>query len=161
MGSGRASLILLRGTKLIINDALLYQQSTRTFLSFKDIRSNDFHIETETENDIEYLLITRSIECWKKIVEKLSSFSSILCYTYIIPSHHNVAMSLKFKNPYSFKLWHERLGHPGQNLMFMILTNSIRNSMLSNKISYVNKFICEACAKGKFIVRHSHTKIGI
>ena len=46
-------------------------------------------------------------------------------------------------------------------MMFLILTNSIGNNMLSSKISYVNKFICEACAKGKFIVRPSHTKIGI
>ena len=63
------------GTELIIDDALLYPQSTRTLLSFKDIRSNGFHIEIETENDIEYLLMTRSIGCRKQIVEKLPSFS--------------------------------------------------------------------------------------
>ena len=111
VGSRRASLILPMGTKLIINDALLYPQSTSTLLSFKDIRLNGFHIETETENDVEYLLMTRSIGCRKQIVEKLPSFPSGLYYTYIRPSHHNVAMSVKFKDPYSFKLWHERLGH--------------------------------------------------
>ena len=113
MGSRRASLIFPMGTELIIDDALLYPQSTRTLLSFKDIRSNGFHIEIETKNDIEYLLMTRSIGCLKQIVEKLPSFSSGLYYTYIRHSHHNVSMSLKFKDPYSFKLWHERLGHPG------------------------------------------------
>ena len=41
--------------KLINDDALLYQQSTHTLLSFKDIRLNGFHIETEAENDIEYV----------------------------------------------------------------------------------------------------------
>ena len=71
------------GTKLIIDDALLYPQSTRTLLSFKDIQSNGFHIETETENDIEYLLMTRSIGCQKQIVKKLPSFSYGLYYIYI------------------------------------------------------------------------------
>ena len=117
VSSGSASLILPMGIELIFDDVLLYPQSTRTLLSFKDIQSNGFHIETETENDIEYILMTRSMRCQKQIVEKLPSFSSRLYYTYIRPSHHNVTMSLKFKDPYSFKFWHERLGHPGQNMM--------------------------------------------
>ena len=125
---------------------------TRTLLSFKDIRSNGFHNEIETENAIEYLLITRSIGCHKQIVEKLSSFSSGLYYTNIRPSHHNVAVSLKFKDPYSFKLWHERLGHPGHNMMCRILTNFIGHNMPNSRIPYVNKFICEACDKGKLLV---------
>ena len=140
------------GIELIFDDVLLYPQSTRTLLSFKDIRSNGFHIETETENDIEYILMTRSMRCQKQIVEKLPSFSSRLYYTYIRPSHHNVAMSLKFKDPYSFKFWHERLGHSGQNMMDRILTNSIGHNMSSSRIPSINKFICEAYAKGKLIV---------
>ena len=63
VGSGRASLILHMGTRLIIGDALLYPQSTRTLINFKNIQSNGFHIESENENDIEYLLMTRSIGC--------------------------------------------------------------------------------------------------
>ena len=47
VGFGMASLILPLGIELIINDALLYSQSTCTLLSFKDIRSNGFHIETQ------------------------------------------------------------------------------------------------------------------
>ena len=70
-------------------------------------------------------------------------------------------MSLKFKDPYSFKLWHERLGHPGQNMMCQILTNFIGHNMASCRIPYVNKFICEACAKEKLIVRPSCTEVGI
>ena len=37
VGSGRATIILPMGTTLIINDALLYPESTRTLLSFRDI----------------------------------------------------------------------------------------------------------------------------
>ena len=40
VGSRRASLILPMSIKLIIDDVLLYPQSTRTLLSFKDIQSN-------------------------------------------------------------------------------------------------------------------------
>ena len=61
--SGRGSLIPPMGTKLIIDDALLYPQSTLTLLIFKDIRLKGFHIETETKNNIEYLLMTQSIGC--------------------------------------------------------------------------------------------------
>ena len=42
-----------------------------------------------------------------------------------------------------------------------IFTNSIGHRMPSNRIPFVNKFICEACAKGKLIVKPSHTKVGI
>ena len=45
--------------------------------------------------------------------------------------------------------------------MCQILNNSIGHNMPSNQIPYVNKFICEACAKGKLIVQSSHIKVGI
>ena len=105
--------------------------------------------------------MTRSIGCHKQIVKNVPSFSLGLYSTYIRPSYHNVVMSLKFQDPYLFKLWHELLGHPRQNIMCRILTNSIGHHMPSSKIPYVNKFICEACAKGKLIVRPSRTKVGI
>ena len=46
-------------------------------------------------------------------------------------------------------------------MMIRILTNSIGHNMLISIIPYVNKFICEACVKGKLIVRPSRTKIEI
>ena len=46
-------------------------------------------------------------------------------------------------------------------MMCQILTNPIGHNMPSSKISFVNKFICEACGKGKLIVRPSRTKVGI
>ena len=59
VGSGRATIILPMGTTLIINDALLYPESTRTLLSFRDIHANGFHAETDDENGKECLLITK------------------------------------------------------------------------------------------------------
>lgn len=42
----------------------------RTLLSFKDIRVNGFHVETELEQDNEYLLITKLDGYQKQVVAK-------------------------------------------------------------------------------------------
>lgn len=43
---GKAIIILPKGTKLTINNAIFSPRSRRSLLSFKDIRENDFHIKT-------------------------------------------------------------------------------------------------------------------
>ena len=48
-GSRIATIILPRGTKIYINDALYYAKSKWNLLSFKDIRQNGYHIETMTD----------------------------------------------------------------------------------------------------------------
>ena len=45
-GSGRATIFLPKGTKLVIEDALFSSKSPRNLLSFKDIRRNGYHVET-------------------------------------------------------------------------------------------------------------------
>ena len=64
-GSGKARIVLPNGTQLIINDVLYSSRSRRNLLSFKDIRRNGYHLETMTQNEIEYLQIT-SIENGKR-----------------------------------------------------------------------------------------------
>ena len=59
VGTGSATLVLPMGTRIFVKDALLYPNSKRILLNFKDICSNGFHVETETEQGIEYLLITK------------------------------------------------------------------------------------------------------
>jgi peptide/histidine transporter 3/4 len=54
VGSGRAIVTLPMGTTLHIEEALLYPESTRNLLSFKDIRANGFHVETGEEDNREY-----------------------------------------------------------------------------------------------------------
>jgi peptide/histidine transporter 3/4 len=88
VGSGRATLILPMGTQLIIKDALLYPDSTRTPLSYKDIHCNGFHIETHNNNKDEYLFITKNNGYIKQVLEKIPSISSGLYYTYIKPVQH-------------------------------------------------------------------------
>ena len=60
-GSGKATIILPKGTKLQIEDALYYNKSSRNLPSFKDIRRNGYHIETMNHDANEYLLITSII----------------------------------------------------------------------------------------------------
>ncbi|KAB2017693.1 hypothetical protein ES319_D08G180000v1 [Gossypium barbadense] len=57
-GSRRAIILLPKGTKFVINDALFSTKSQRNLLSFKDICINGYHIRTMNEKNIEYLYIT-------------------------------------------------------------------------------------------------------
>jgi hypothetical protein len=82
-GSGRANIILAKGTKFCIDDALYSPKSIRNLISFKDICLNGYHVETTNEVSDEYLYITSIISGQKLILEKLSAFSSGLYYTTI------------------------------------------------------------------------------
>jgi hypothetical protein len=81
--SGRATIVHPMGTQIVIEDALLYSSSTHTLLSYKDIRRNDFHVETNSGNKDEYLSITKNDGYNKRLLEKIPSLSSGLYYTYI------------------------------------------------------------------------------
>ena len=110
-GSGRANILLPGGTKLFIDNALYSTKSKRNLLGFKDIRRNGYHVETKTEGNQEYLDITNIVSGKKCIVEKLSSLSSGLYYTFISTIEINVVINQKFTNNDRFNVWHGRLSH--------------------------------------------------
>jgi len=112
VGSGRAMVVLPNNTSIFIEEAFLYPGGVRTLLTFKDIRRSGYHVTTACENGAEYLYITIEDECGTKVVEKAPGTSSGIYYTKIKPPQEYVAMSTIFKNPESFTIWHERLGHP-------------------------------------------------
>ena len=74
-GFGKATIILPKGTKLQIEDALYFNKSSRKLPSFKDIRENGYHIETMNHDENEYLLIISIISGQKSILEQLPSLS--------------------------------------------------------------------------------------
>ena len=156
VGTGSATLVLPMGTQIFVKDALLYPDSKCTLLSFKDIRSNSFHVETEIERGTEYLLITKFNGYQKQVVEKLPSSPSGLYYTYIKPTEGYVATKIIFRNTESFQIWHDRLGHPGLSMMRRIIKNSAGHDV--NGFPNPEDFICTACAKGKLIARPSLLK---
>ena len=82
-GYGKANILMPNGTKLRIEVALYSSKSQRNLLSFKDIRSNGYHIETMNENGKEYLYVTSLQSGKKNVLEKLPVLSSGLYYTII------------------------------------------------------------------------------
>ena len=68
-----------------MEDTLLYPNSTRTLLSYKDIRHKGFHVETHNENNNEYPFIIKNYGYIKQMLERIPSTSTKLYYTYIKP----------------------------------------------------------------------------
>jgi hypothetical protein len=81
--SGRATITFPSGTQVTIEDALLYLDSTRTLISFRDIRKSGLHVCTYKDNKDEFLLITKSSGYGHEVLERIHSTLSGLYYTYI------------------------------------------------------------------------------
>ena len=158
-GYEKANIILPKGTKLQIDDALYYTKSSRNLLSFKDIRRNGYHIETMNHDANEYLLITSIIFGQKCILEQLSSLSCRLYQTTIRSIESYVVMTQKFNDSNVFLLWHDRLGHPGISMMRRIVQNSTKHPLTSRQILVTDGYTCADCSKGQLIIRPSFTKV--
>ena len=98
-GFGRANIMLSKGTKLYIDDALYSFKSRRNLLSFKDICYNGYHIETNNKDSEEYLYITSMVSGQKLILEKLHIFSSGFYYTTMRTIETNVIVHQKCSDP--------------------------------------------------------------
>ena len=151
--------VLPNNTSIFIEEAFLYPGAVRTLHTFKDIRRSGYHVTTACENVVEYLYITIADECGTKVVEKASGTSSGIYYTKIKPPQEYVAMSTIFKNPKSFTIWHERLGHPGLRMMRNIIKVSAGHGIKTTQIS--KDFLCVSCAKGKLITKPSYLKLNV
>ena len=57
LGFGESIFTMPRGTPFKVNDALYSPKSHSNLISFQDIRSNEYHIETINKVGIEYLCI--------------------------------------------------------------------------------------------------------
>jgi hypothetical protein len=85
------------GTQVIIENALLYPDSTRTLLSYRDIHKNGLHIVTHEDNNKHSLLINKTNRDDYDIVEIMHSLPYGLYYTYIKLVPH-VAYKVIFEN---------------------------------------------------------------
>jgi hypothetical protein len=83
VGSGRATIMFSNDTQVMIEDALLYPDSTRTLINFRDIRKSGLHICTHEDNKEEFLLITKSSGYGHEVLERIPFTPSRLYYTYI------------------------------------------------------------------------------
>jgi hypothetical protein len=59
VGSDWDIIVLLMGTQVIIENAILYLDSTRTLLNYRDICKNELHVITHEENNEEFLHIIK------------------------------------------------------------------------------------------------------
>ncbi|KAM1380873.1 hypothetical protein ACFX2I_022552 [Malus domestica] len=82
-GYGKARVMLSNGTILTIVEAFYSPCFGRMLLSFKDIRDNNYYVETHIENGVEFLCITSYEYDQKHILEKMKCISSGL-YTMTI-----------------------------------------------------------------------------
>jgi hypothetical protein len=82
VGSGRTTITFPNGTQLMIEDALLYPDSTRTLISFRDIWKSGLCVCTHEDNKEEFLLITKSSGYGHEVLERIPSTLSGLYYTY-------------------------------------------------------------------------------
>jgi hypothetical protein len=156
VGFEKATIILLMGTQITIENALLYPDSTRTLLNYRDIRKNGLHIVIHDETNKGSLLITKTNGDGYDIIERIPSLPSELYYTYIKHVPH-VAYKVIFQNVDAFQIWYDRLGHPSVGMMRKIIGNYTGHNL--NKISKTFDFICIACATEKLILRHSPLKV--
>ncbi|KAJ9560562.1 hypothetical protein OSB04_005722 [Centaurea solstitialis] len=140
-GSGKANIVLQRGTKIVIENALFSSKSQRNLLSFKDIHRNGYHVETIDIDNIEYLYITSIVEGDKCVLEKLPSFSSGLYYSNISTFETYTVINKESTSLKPFYIWHDRLGHPDKEIL------------------QFKEFSCAACSQGKLITRPSPVKI--
>ena len=160
-GSGIAHIILPKGAKLVIEEALYSEKSQQNLLSFKDIRKNGYHNETTNEGNVEYLCITTIVSGKKSVLERLPAFCSGLYYTNISSIEAHAIVNQQLTNHSEFIIWHNRLGHPGSIMMQRIIENSSGHSLKNKKILQTNEFSCATCSQGKLIIRPSPAKIGI
>jgi hypothetical protein len=128
VGFEKATIILPMGTQITIENALLYPDSTRTLLSYRDIRKNGLHIVTHEENNKESLLITKINGEDYDILERIPSLPSGLYNIYIKLVPH-VAYKVIFQNVDAFQIWHDRLGHPSVGMMRKIIGNYTRHNL--------------------------------
>jgi hypothetical protein len=85
VGSGRATRMFPNGTQVMIENALLYLDSTHTLISFRDIRKSGLHVCIHEDNKEEFLLITKSFGYGHEVLERIPSTPYGLYYTYIKP----------------------------------------------------------------------------
>jgi hypothetical protein len=79
---GKATIRLSMATQVIIENVLLYSDSTHTVLSYRDICKNGLHIVTHEENNEESLIITMTGDGYD-ILERIPSLPPRLYYAYI------------------------------------------------------------------------------
>jgi len=90
LGFGESNFTMPRRTHFKVNDTLYCPKSHRNLISFKDIRSNEYHIETINKDGIECFCLNSEMQY---ILEELSMLSFELYCTKINRIASNVTVN--------------------------------------------------------------------
>jgi hypothetical protein len=148
------------GTQVTIENALLYPDSTRTLLSYWDIRKNRLHVVTHEENNEEFFHIIKKNRDGYDILERIPSLPSELYYIYIKHVPH-ITYKVIFQNIDAFTTWYECLGHPKVGIMRKIINNSTGHNLNTVKFLKSSDFMYTTCVTRKLIMRPSPLKIKV
>jgi hypothetical protein len=148
------------GTQVTIENIILYPDSTRTLLSYRDIHKNGLHVVTHEENNEEFLHIIKKNRDDHDILERIPSLPFGLYYTYIKLVPH-VLYKVIFQNVDAFTTWHECLEHHGVGMMRKIIDNSTCHNLNSAKFPKSSYFMCTTSATRKLILILSPLKIKV
>ncbi|GKA07303.1 copia protein [Tanacetum coccineum] len=83
-----------------------------------------------------------------------------LHYTHINVPQAHMAVKEKYYDPGIFRLWHDRLGHPGSTMMKRIIENTHGHPLKDQKFPKIDKVpLCISCSLRKLIARSSPLKV--
>lgn len=112
---GPAKVQLPEGTTITCMRAMYSPSAPRSLISYRDVRTNGFHLSTKILDSREALVFIQH----NKIVETAFAAVSGL-YRIAIRPHVVFSFALSCKNN-KVSLWHGRLGHPGSTLFRKII----------------------------------------
>jgi hypothetical protein len=76
LGYSRATIVIPMSTQVTIENVLLYPDSTRTLLNYRDIHKNGLHVVTHEENSEEFFHIIKKNEDGHNILKRISFLPS-------------------------------------------------------------------------------------
>lgn len=155
-GVGTAQVELPNGTVINIANAIFAPEATRNLLSFANFRKNGFHLHTATNGSGKEVL--HLVQGDGMIVEEFIENGNGLYLTSIRPtspcdSSYSEEGEKSAQKSDKLSLWHDRLGHPGRD-MLQRMTRAVRSIPLKSKdIARHGEDLCHPCAMGKMLNR--------
>jgi len=153
-GAGAAQVMLPSGCSIFVENAIYAPKASRNLLSFADLRKNGFHLNTARSSGVECLQLVNQNG---QVVEEFDDNGNGLYATKIIPCATKSSFyteegkkSLPDVSSSTLSLWHDRLGHPGKD-MLQRMTKAVKGISLKTKdMAKHGESLCHPCAMGKF-----------
>ena len=164
---GRATIVLLGGTTLEIENAMYAPDAHRSLISFKDLRGNGIHTTTSVIKEKEALVLQRETAVLATAfagcggLYELPITSGVTTQKVSLTSELSQSRTGETTQPAGLltksELWHKRMGHPGSTMFRRMVPILSGHEVCMEDIHKLG--VCGACAQGKFINRPSRWKL--